>query len=180
MKKKDAILAELVNGNYTVESIVQKTEARPKRVVEIMNNQVLKRNIEGMMNEDETEFIPGKTTKASADRIKLTNKAQTLGIASITMLGVTIVYVLFHIFMPRDINGTDHFAWLMVGNTILGFIGFATFLLALVGLIESSKVNTTKVGKIGWILNIVTMSIVLACVIASVIFVIILFTTELL
>jgi len=40
LAKKEAVLTELANGNYNVESIIQKTEAKPKRVVEIINNQV--------------------------------------------------------------------------------------------------------------------------------------------
>jgi len=179
MKKKEAVLVELANGNYNVESIIQKTEAKPKRVVEIINNQVLKRKLEGMMNEEETEFIPGKTTKIYAERIKKTNNAQALGISSIATLGVTFGYFLFYLFKPKSTVETERFSWLFVDNMIIALLGITALILAIVGLVESSKVLSTKVGKTGWLLSIVATSIISVCVVAAVIFVIILFTTDL-
>ncbi|MHA1356205.1 MAG: hypothetical protein ACTSR1_13630, partial [Candidatus Heimdallarchaeota archaeon] len=59
MKKKEAVLAELANENYEIASIAEKTNTRPKRVIAIIDRLVIRRKIEGWMNEENTRFLPG-------------------------------------------------------------------------------------------------------------------------
>ncbi len=63
MKKVDLVLAEIRNENYDIASIAEKTNTRRKRVIAIIDNQWLKGNIEGCMNEENTRFTTGSISE---------------------------------------------------------------------------------------------------------------------
>jgi len=84
MKKIEAILLELANGNYDIASITEKTEIKKYRVRSIIETLILRKKIEGELDEEEKEFVPGTTTKRY--KLEIVNERIAIGMALFSIL----------------------------------------------------------------------------------------------
>ena len=163
MKKKEAILLELANENYEVASIAEETSTRPKRVVEIINNKILGGELEGMFDEEETQFKPGAITPLYLTRIRRANISQILGILSIVLAAVVVGMFISMMFFNRDSVLLAYAAMI---------IGSLTIVSTIIGTILACQVRKTKVGKVGWILNMVMVVFIALALVAFMIYLI--------
>jgi hypothetical protein len=71
LKKKEAVLAELASGNYLIEEIAEKVKANKKRVLGIIGNQILRGKLGGMVNIEETEYLPEVESKEYRRKVRM-------------------------------------------------------------------------------------------------------------
>jgi len=93
VNKKEAILTEIQNKNYEIASIAEKTNTRPKRVIAIIDNQGLRGNIEGWLNEENTKFIPGSVLELFMHEIKSANNRLKIGIIVFVIALIDVILI---------------------------------------------------------------------------------------
>ncbi len=161
MKKKEAILVELTNENYDIESIAEKTKIRPIRVINIINNQILRKKLEGELIKKETEFIPGEVTKKYQKNLIINRIYLVLGIIALTIIDWPVPFLISLYWTQYPLVNKD--IYLLVAGILA--------LLLIIGAILSIIVVDNKLGKIAAILHWISCGIgVLGGIVAYIVY----------
>ncbi len=159
-----AILTEIEDYNYTIEGIAHKTGISEIRVTRIIGNLVLRGKLEGEVNQEQTEFIPGMVSQEYKKKIVLTVIAQIL--APISFIVATVLPIIFVISVAIG----DSFLIEQWTINLFSILAIVTILICVTSIVVSFIVRDTKIGKVTLGFSVVALVFALMVTIMVVLF----------